>query len=62
VFATPWAEVWLATYHPAAILRAPDPATRDRLFHALAGDLGRAAQAARSPEQHERCPDPTFSR
>lgn len=49
-FKTPWAEVWLATYHPAAILRAPDSDARAAAFVALVADL-RAARAALDSEQ-----------
>ena len=35
----------LATYHPSAILRMPDPASRDELFNYLVADLKSARQA-----------------
>jgi DNA polymerase len=50
-FRTPWAEVWLATYHPAAILRAPDAETRAALFAALVEDL--KAAGAHLTSEHE---------
>jgi uracil-DNA glycosylase len=41
---------WLvATYHPSAILRAPDKASRNRMRHALVTDLAAAAKRARAP-------------
>ncbi|RYZ07456.1 MAG: DUF4130 domain-containing protein [Myxococcales bacterium] len=43
-FRQPWAEAWLATYHPAAILRAPTADARAEAFEALVADL-RAARA-----------------
>ena len=36
---TPWAPYWLATFHPSAVLRAPDEATRSRMQEALLVDL-----------------------
>jgi DNA polymerase len=36
----------IATFHPSALLRAPDVATRDELTHALLADLRRAATLA----------------
>ncbi len=39
--------IMIATYHPSALLRAPDPARRDELYHALVSDLRRALDAAR---------------
>ena len=36
---TPWASWWMATYHPSALLRAPDPATRQRMESELLADL-----------------------
>jgi uracil-DNA glycosylase len=37
---TPWAPWWMATYHPSALLRAPDDATRQRMEAELLADLG----------------------
>jgi uracil-DNA glycosylase len=34
----------IATYHPSAVLRAPDEAARDQLYRALVADLERAAR------------------
>jgi len=39
----------VATYHPSAILRAPDEARRHELYSLLLADLRRAATAARAP-------------
>lgn len=36
----------IATYHPSAVLRAPDDDARDALYRTLVADLGRAARAA----------------
>ena len=36
---TPWAPWWMATYHPSALLRAADEATRQRLQSELLADL-----------------------
>ena len=38
-----WAESVIATYHPSSILRAPDPADRERMKKQLIRDLRRAA-------------------
>lgn len=43
-FETPWAPSTFVTYHPSALLRAPDPATRDAMLDELTTDL-RAAKA-----------------
>lgn len=43
VFETPWARFWLATYHPSALLRMPDPDMKAQALAAFAGDLARAA-------------------
>jgi probable DNA metabolism protein len=45
IFQQPWADAWLATYHPAAILRAPSDSARAEAFEALVRDL-RTARAA----------------
>jgi len=37
----------IATYHPSALLRAIEPAQRDKLYHVLVSDLRRALNAAR---------------
>jgi len=39
----------VATYHPAAILRAPDDTTREALLQSLIDDLRRAATLAPPP-------------
>jgi uracil-DNA glycosylase len=36
---TPWAAWWMATYHPSALLRAPDEATRKRMESEFLADL-----------------------
>ncbi len=46
LFRTPWGFEALATYHPAAVLRAPSPAEADRLFEHLVADLRLAAAPA----------------
>lgn len=49
-FRTPWAKVWIATYHPAAILRAPDAQARAARFAELVEDL-KAAYAALTADE-----------
>jgi uracil-DNA glycosylase len=39
ILASDWAPALVATYHPSAILRAPDPAEREALRSLFAGDL-----------------------
>jgi uracil-DNA glycosylase family protein len=46
VTGTEWAETVLATYHPSAILRAPDHDSREHQFNELVADLRVAAEAA----------------
>jgi uracil-DNA glycosylase family protein len=46
---TPWAPSWMATYHPAAILRMPDQESRRRARAELYADIGRAWQLAGTP-------------
>lgn len=41
--ASSWAECVIATYHPAAVLRAPDPALRRQLHDFLFADMRTAA-------------------
>ena len=41
---TPWAPVWLATYHPSAALRSLTPADRERALSGLRDDLRLAAE------------------
>jgi len=43
VHATPWAPAWLATLHPAAVLRTSDDVARGRALTALQDDLRLAA-------------------
>lgn len=42
IYATRWAPRWIATHHPAAILRAADRSARAQMRAELAEDLGRA--------------------
>ncbi|HEX6986296.1 MAG TPA: UdgX family uracil-DNA binding protein [Planctomycetaceae bacterium] len=44
VFHTEYAPVTLATYHPSAILRAPDEAARAKMYDLLVDDLRTAAR------------------
>ena len=44
VFHTDYAPVTLATYHPSAILRAPDPDARANMYEMLVDDLRTAAR------------------
>lgn len=41
---SPWSRWTLGTYHPSAVLRAPDAQARQALFDALTADLTRAAK------------------
>jgi uracil-DNA glycosylase len=43
----------IATYHPAAILRAPDDTAREALLQSLIDDLRRAAALAPPPTPGE---------
>ena len=45
VHAGPWARWWLATYHPSALLRMPDAASRAAATAAFTADLEVAAAA-----------------
>lgn len=47
VHRTPWSPVWLATLHPAAVLRAVGVAAQGRARGALREDLARAAEELR---------------
>jgi DNA polymerase len=42
---SPWKQQVLATYHPSAILRAPDEESRHRAYREFVEDLKKAAQA-----------------
>jgi DNA polymerase len=57
-FETPWAPSTMITYHPSALLRAPDEVRRAQLRREFAADLGRAAdvlhRAARAAPQRRR--------
>ena len=44
---TPWAPVWLATYHPSAALRSLTPADRQRALAGLRDDLRLATEQLR---------------
>lgn len=46
VFESPWARATLATYHPSAVLRAPDEKDRDRMYAELVADLRKAGPAS----------------
>ena len=46
--ATPWAPWWMATYHPSALLRAPDPEARQRMEEEFLADLALARDHLRS--------------
>jgi DNA polymerase len=41
-----WAAKALATIHPSAVLRGPDPAAQDQLYRLLVDDLRLAAEAS----------------
>jgi DNA polymerase len=43
---TPWAPAWMATYHPAAILRMPDQESRRRARAELYADIAKAWEIA----------------
>lgn len=47
VHTTPWAPSWLATLHPAAVLRTSDPVARGRALADLQDDLRLAARELR---------------
>ena len=50
ILVTPYAPILLATYHPAAVLRAPDSGARARMRSEFVGDLAMvAARLARIP-------------
>jgi len=48
VFRTPWAPAFLATWHPSALLRMPDPVARARAEEEFREDLRRAVLLLRS--------------
>lgn len=54
VLSTEWAPVTIATWHPSAILRAPEGPQRDRLRAELLDDLRRAVEQLN--KRHERQP------
>jgi DNA polymerase len=43
---SPWSDWIIATYHPSAVLRAPDAEERKRLRKLFAGDLKLAVNSA----------------
>jgi probable DNA metabolism protein len=45
---TPWADWVMATYHPSALLRIPDPSAREEARRQFVEDLGKAAAELRS--------------
>lgn len=45
VLSTPWAPWWMATYHPSALLRMPDEASRANATALFEADLGQASAA-----------------
>lgn len=45
VYQAPWARWWMATYHPSALLRMPDEASRAAATAAFEADLRIAAEA-----------------
>ncbi len=49
---TPWAPWWMATLHPAALLRIPDEAARDVALAGFEADMARAAAALAGRAQH----------
>jgi uracil-DNA glycosylase family protein len=46
-FATPYADLTMATIHPSSVLRAPDEAARDAAMALLTEDLAKVAQRLR---------------
>ncbi len=56
VHTTPWAPAWLATLHPAAVLRTTDDVARGRALAALQDDLRLAASELQriTPTLHPR--------
>ena len=47
VIATPFCDWTMATYHPSALLRVPDPEARESMRTALTGDLRAAVESLR---------------
>ncbi|WP_239576242.1 uracil-DNA glycosylase family protein [Archangium primigenium] len=48
VFETPWAQAWMATFHPAALLRMPDERARAQARLHFEEDVRRAAETLRA--------------
>lgn len=53
IFESPWARLTMATWHPSAILRAPDHDARTRMRAELTQDLQGAVRALNSPATAE---------
>jgi len=49
---SPWAERTIATFHPSALLRAPDPEARLEMRRVFVSDLKKVAKALKSLEHH----------
>jgi uracil-DNA glycosylase family protein len=49
---TPWAPWWMATLHPAALLRIPDEEARAAALAGFEADMARAAAALASDHRH----------
>jgi DNA polymerase len=50
MFESAWSHLTMATWHPSAVLRAPDHDARTRMRAELAEDLRSAARAAKTPD------------
>ncbi len=50
VFETPFAPWWMATFHPSALLRAPDHGARERMKGEFLSDLKKAAKKLRNSQ------------
>jgi uracil-DNA glycosylase len=48
VFETPWAQAWMATFHPSALLRMPDEAARAKARVHFEEDLRKAVDTLRA--------------
>ena len=53
VLSTQWAPVTLATWHPSAILRAPEGPSRERMRAELLADLRRATESLQSAPERQ---------
>jgi uracil-DNA glycosylase family protein len=54
VFETPWAQAFLVTYHPSALLRMPDKTAREEARAAFLSDLKLAYEIAEGRAKYER--------